>query len=155
MFIRPQWQRSKPNFTIHYVSQSRSVIIHDSFVVAARAAPFKRSHFSLSYFLMSLVIPTHQSTPALLKHVLLSEILSVTSTMRKNLRWASSTPVMFVRDSPALGTNMGLRISSPARQTRRSGRGSREAELMAGFIELKRGVKDMKGWTHSLCYPIV
>ena len=130
------------------------VIIYDCFVVAS--APFKSSYFCSSYSLMSLVIPTHKSTPALLKHVLLSEILSVTSTMRKNLRWASSTPVMVAKDSPALGTNMGLRISSPAHQTRRSGRGSREAELMAGFIELKRGVKDMKGWTHFLCHlPIV
>ncbi|KAF8201586.1 Sec7-like domain is implicated in guanine nucleotide exchange function [Pholiota molesta] len=87
---------------------------------------------------MSKLASSHPPSPALLKHVLLSEILSVTSTMRKNSRWASATPVMAVRDSPALGTNMGLRISSPAHQTRISGRGSREAELMAGFIELKR-----------------
>ena len=99
---------------------------------------------------MAPVTPTHQSIPAMLKHVLLSEILSVTSTMRKNSRWASSTPIMFVRDAPALGTNMGLRISSPAYQTRRSGRGSKEAELIAGFIELKRSVKDMKGWAPFL-----
>ena len=94
---------------------------------------------------MAHLQPTHPATPALLKHVMLSEILSVTSTMRKNSRWASSSLVMTVRDSPALGTNMGLRISSPAHQTRVSGRGSREAELMAGFLELKRGVKDMHG----------
>jgi brefeldin A-resistance guanine nucleotide exchange factor 1 len=62
---------------------------------------------------------------------------------------------MFVRDSPALGTTMGLRISSPAYQTRRSGGGSREAELMAGFMELKRSVKDMKGWTVFSCLPPV
>lgn len=84
-------------------------------------------------------------TPALLKHVLLSEILVVTSVMRKNSRWASSTLVMAVRDTPALGTNMGLRISSPAYHTRLPGRGTREVELMAGFIELKRAVKDMEG----------
>ena len=84
-------------------------------------------------------------TPALLKHVLLSEILVVTAVMRKNSRWASSTLVMAVRDTPALGTNMGLRISSPAYHTRLPGRGTREVELMAGFIELKRVVKDMQG----------
>lgn len=86
-------------------------------------------------------------SPDLLKHVLLAEILSVTTTMRKNSRWASATPVMAVRDSPALGTTMGLRISSPAHQTRLSGRGrgSREAELMTGFLELKRGVRDIQG----------
>ncbi|KDR81436.1 hypothetical protein GALMADRAFT_239340 [Galerina marginata CBS 339.88] len=86
---------------------------------------------------------SHFPTPELLKHVLLSEILAVTSTMRKNSRWASSTLAMTVRDSPALGTNMGLRISSPAHRTRLSGRSTMEAELMAGFLELKRGVKDM------------
>ena len=98
-------------------------------------------------------------TPALLKHVLLSEILVVTSVMRKNSRWASSTLVMAVRDTPALGTNMGLRISSPAYHTRLPGRGTREVELMAGFIELKRAVKDMEGdvallFTHYLCSQI-
>ena len=84
-------------------------------------------------------------TPALLKHVLLSEILVVTAVMRKNSRWASSTLVMAVRDTPALGTNMGLRISPPAYHTRLPGRGTREVELMAGFIELKRVVKATEG----------
>ena len=92
-------------------------------------------------------------TPALLKHVLLSEILVVTSVMRKNSRWASSTLVMAVRDTPALGTNMGLRISSPAYHTRLPGRGTREVELMAGFIELKRAVKDMEGEVALLSTP--
>ncbi|PPQ64019.1 hypothetical protein CVT24_009393 [Panaeolus cyanescens] len=62
--------------------------------------------------------------------------------MKKNSRWASSTLVMSVRDSPALATNMGLRISTPGYQTRISGRGTKEAELMAGFLELKRGIRD-------------
>ncbi|KAJ3515961.1 hypothetical protein NLJ89_g1417 [Agrocybe chaxingu] len=86
----------------------------------------------------------HPASPVVLKHVLLSEILAVTSAMRKNSRWATSTLVVAARDSPALGTNMGLRISSPAHQSRLSGRGAREAELMAGFIDLKRGVKDIQ-----------
>ncbi len=94
---------------------------------------------------MSATPPVHPPNSALLKHVLLSEILAVTSTMRKNSRWASATPVMTVRDSPALGMNMGLRISSPAHQTRLSGRGNKEAELMAGFLELKRAVTHMQG----------
>ena len=93
--------------------------------------------------------PSHMdrnSTPsaALLKHVLLAEILSVTSTMRKNSRWASSSLVVPLRDSPALGTNLGLRISSP-NQTRLIGRRSKEAELIAGFIELKRLVNSIPG----------
>ena len=104
---------------------------------------------------LNLIYMEALPTPALLKHVLLSEILVVTSVMRKNSRWASSTLVMAVRDTPALGTNMGLRISSPAYHTRLPGRGTREVELMAGFIELKRAVKDMEGdvallFTHYL-----
>ncbi|KAH9484177.1 hypothetical protein JR316_0003657 [Psilocybe cubensis] len=94
---------------------------------------------------MSILNPTHSPTPALLKHVLLSEILAVTTVMRKNSRWASSMHTMTIRESPALGTNMGLRISSPVNQTRVSVRYTREAELMAGFLELKRSVKDMHG----------
>ncbi|TRM59389.1 hypothetical protein BD626DRAFT_550235 [Schizophyllum amplum] len=46
------------------------------------------------------------------KHVLLSEILSVTSVMRKNSRWAASTHFFNARDA-SLGTNLGLRIASP------------------------------------------
>lgn len=48
-----------------------------------------------------------------------------------------------IRDSPALGTNMGLRISSPGYQPRPNARRSKEAELMAGFLELKRSVKSV------------
>ncbi|KAF9567638.1 Sec7-domain-containing protein [Agrocybe pediades] len=92
---------------------------------------------------MAHPVSSHSRPPAPLKHVMLSEIVAVTSIMRKNSRWASSSLVVTSRDSPALGTNMGLRISSPAHQTRVSGRGIREAELMAGFLQLKRGVKDM------------
>ena len=79
------------------------------------------------------------------KHVLNSEILSVTSAMRKNSRWASSTLVMGSRDPRPLGSNMGLRISSPSYHTRLSGRGSKEAELMSNFVELKRTVKEVEG----------
>ncbi|KAL1746973.1 hypothetical protein HDZ31DRAFT_32906 [Schizophyllum fasciatum] len=46
------------------------------------------------------------------KHVLLSEILSVTSVMRKNSRWATSTHFFNARDT-SLGTTLGLRIASP------------------------------------------
>ena len=99
---------------------------------------------------MSYLNSSRLSPPELLKHILLSEILSITSAMRKNSRWASSTIGMTIRDSPALGTNMGLRISSPAHHTRLTGRGSKEAELLAGFIELRRGVKEMNGLFCSL-----
>ncbi|KAJ6500445.1 hypothetical protein C8R45DRAFT_896478 [Mycena sanguinolenta] len=75
-----------------------------------------------------------------LKHVLYSEILSVTSAMRKNSRWASATHFMNARDS-ALGSNLGLRVSSNSQGARRV---SREADLMLGFEELKRAVRDVE-----------
>ncbi|KAF5358079.1 hypothetical protein D9756_001747 [Leucocoprinus leucothites] len=81
-----------------------------------------------------------------IKHVLYSEILSVTSAMRKNSRWAAPTLYMGARDTAALGSNLGLRISSPAHANIKvSARGSREAELMGNFQELKRTVKDISG----------
>ncbi|KIY43680.1 Sec7-domain-containing protein [Fistulina hepatica ATCC 64428] len=49
--------------------------------------------------------------PVFHKHVVLSEILSVTSTMRKNSRWASSSSVVTARDSSVLSSNLGLRVS--------------------------------------------
>ncbi|TFK42763.1 Sec7-like domain is implicated in guanine nucleotide exchange function [Crucibulum laeve] len=96
--------------------------------------------------LMTSSTSARSATNALsLKNVLYSEILSVTSTMRKNSRWASSTLYMgSVRDPTALGSNLGLRISSPSYNTRLSGRGSKEADLMAGFLDLKRSVKEME-----------
>ncbi|KAJ6618317.1 hypothetical protein B0H10DRAFT_1795581 [Mycena sp. CBHHK59/15] len=74
------------------------------------------------------------------KHVLYSEILSVTSAMRKNSRWASATHFMNARDSE-LGSNLGLRLSSSSQAGKRV---SREADLMLGFQELKRAVRDIE-----------
>nr|VWO98738.1 PUM-HD domain-containing protein [Ganoderma boninense] len=82
------------------------------------------------------------------KHVLLSEVLSVTSMMRRNSRWALSTPSYPSRD-PALASSLGLRISKIAPNTYHSGRGNTEQELMAGFQDLKRLVKDIED-VHSL-----
>lgn len=78
------------------------------------------------------------------KHVLYSEILAVTSAMRKNSRWASSAHTLNARDS-ALARNLGLRRSSPTFNSQSSARGSREADLMAGFQELKRIIRDVDG----------
>ncbi|KIL69583.1 hypothetical protein M378DRAFT_190012 [Amanita muscaria Koide BX008] len=47
------------------------------------------------------------------KHVLYAEILSVTSAMRRNSRWASSVHVVSSRNPTDLGSNLGLRISAP------------------------------------------
>ncbi|KAF8636714.1 hypothetical protein AX17_003517 [Amanita inopinata Kibby_2008] len=78
------------------------------------------------------------------KHVLYSEILSVTSAMRRNSRWASSVHVVSSRNPAELGSHLGLRISTPAHSIRHSRRGSKEAELMSGFQDLKRIVSDVE-----------
>lgn len=78
------------------------------------------------------------------KHILLSEVLSVTSVMRKNSRWALSTPSVTSRDS-TLATSLGLRVSKTAPHTYASGHGSTEQELMAGFQDLKQLVKEVEG----------
>ncbi|PBK77654.1 Sec7-domain-containing protein [Armillaria solidipes] len=80
------------------------------------------------------------------KHVLYSEILSVTSVMRKNSRWASATHFMNTRDS-ALGSNLGLRISTAPHHDKHYGSGSREIDLMVGFQELKRALRDVEDVT--------
>ncbi|KAI0637119.1 Sec7-domain-containing protein [Trametes polyzona] len=82
------------------------------------------------------------------KHILLSEILSVTSVMRKNSRWALSTPSVTSRDS-TLASSLGLRVSKTALNPYASGHGSTEQELMAGFQDLKQLVKDIED-IHSL-----
>lgn len=80
-----------------------------------------------------------------LKHILLSEILSVTSVMRKNSRWAMSThPFSYTGDS-ALASSLGLRRTRPYQSPFVSERGSNEQELMRGFQDLRRSVKDVEG----------
>jgi len=76
-------------------------------------------------------------------HIIFSEILSVTSVMRKNSRWSSSMHTYYTKDS-ALASNLGLRrpgsniISTPQQ-------GSREEDLMSGFEELKRTLRSTQG----------
>ncbi|KAF9049397.1 Sec7-domain-containing protein [Hymenopellis radicata] len=77
------------------------------------------------------------------KHVLYSEILSVTSAMRKNSRWAATTYFMNTRAS-ALGSNMGLRMSTPVHDVENRRSLNKEIDLMAGFQELKRAMRDVE-----------
>jgi brefeldin A-resistance guanine nucleotide exchange factor 1 len=76
-------------------------------------------------------------------HIIYSEILSVTSVMRKNSRWSSSMHTYYTKDS-ALASNLGLRrpgsntVSTPQQ-------GSREEDLMSGFEELKRSLRSAQG----------
>ncbi|PCH38679.1 Sec7-domain-containing protein [Wolfiporia cocos MD-104 SS10] len=76
-----------------------------------------------------------------LRHILLSEILSVTSVMRKNSRWALSTHSFGTREF-ALASSLGLRRTIQYSGNQSMRRGSTEQELMSDFQELKRLVKD-------------
>ncbi|KAI0797843.1 Sec7-domain-containing protein [Abortiporus biennis] len=78
-----------------------------------------------------------------IRHILLSEILSVTSVMRKNSRWASSVHSFSARDS-ALASSLGLRRTRQYNTQYVSDRGSSEQELMGGFQELRRLVKEVE-----------
>src|SRR5271154_4691948 len=78
------------------------------------------------------------------KHVLFSEILAVTSAMRKNSRWATFTHFVNARDS-ALASKLGLRLSIPSYKPQGNGRGTIETDLISGFQELKRAIRDVAG----------
>jgi golgi-specific brefeldin A-resistance guanine nucleotide exchange factor 1 len=81
------------------------------------------------------------------KHVVYSEILAVTSIMRKNSRWATSNQTYNARES-ALASNLGLRRTSPAGGSVR--RGTEEDELMSAFEELKRELRSTQGASASI-----
>ena len=87
--------------------------------------------------------PTRASVS--LKHILLSEVLSVTSVMRKNSRWAMSTNSYGSFSDSALASSLGLRRTRHYPEPYSSDRGSMEQELMRGFQELRRLVKDVEG----------
>jgi golgi-specific brefeldin A-resistance guanine nucleotide exchange factor 1 len=74
------------------------------------------------------------------KHLIEHEILSVTTSMRKNSRWASSARLRSARDT-ALASSMGLRQASVSDSTGQ-GREREDVDLMVGFEELKREIRD-------------
>lgn len=76
-------------------------------------------------------------------HIIYSEILSVTSVMRKNSRWSSTMQTFYTRDS-ALASNLGLRRPGPNNVSTPQ-QGNREEDLMSGFEELKRTLRSTQG----------
>jgi golgi-specific brefeldin A-resistance guanine nucleotide exchange factor 1 len=78
------------------------------------------------------------------KHILFSEISLVTSMMRKNSRWATSTSSFTGRDL-TMTAGLGLRVSGPNSAPHTYARGSPERDLMAGFQMLRRLVGDADG----------
>jgi golgi-specific brefeldin A-resistance guanine nucleotide exchange factor 1 len=92
-------------------------------------------------------------------HLVYSEILSVTSAMRKNSRWATPTAYYPAAARASLATSFGLRAAvsqgvDPNSNSRISGK--RDFDLMVGFEELKRDIRASNGMLHfdrgqSLC----
>lgn len=83
------------------------------------------------------------------KHIIYSEALAVTAVMRKNARWASSSQTYNTRDS-VLASSLGLRKSSSVRSSSEQ-RGSSEDDLMLGFEELKRELRNVQGVCINSC----
>src|SRR5882757_3817332 len=77
------------------------------------------------------------------KHTLYAEILTVTSAMRKNSRWASSHYSFSARDS-ALASSLGLRRPSTLDPSTGQPANS-EGDLMLNFQELKREINTVTG----------
>lgn len=77
------------------------------------------------------------------KHLVEHEILSVTSSMRKNSRWASSARLRSARDT-ALASSMGLRRTNVSDLTGQSHE-REDVDLMTGFEELRREIRDAEG----------
>jgi len=100
-------------------------------------------------FTMSTAGPSHVPTagPVSAKHIVYAEILSVTTVMRKNSRWSSSSQTYNTRDS-VLASNLGLRRAGPTGVAARHG--TEEEALMSAFEELKRELRDATGE----CFPI-
>ncbi|KAG9092244.1 hypothetical protein FRC07_011706, partial [Ceratobasidium sp. 392] len=74
-------------------------------------------------------------------HIVYSEIISVTSVMRKNSRWATNFGTNRRRDMH-LATSMGLRRGSVENTGSPGPR--REVDLMGGFEYLKRKIRDVR-----------
>lgn len=83
------------------------------------------------------------------KHIIYSEALAVTAVMRKNARWASSSQTYNTRDS-VLASSLGLRRTGPVRLNSEQ-RGNSEDDLMLGFEELKRELRNVQGACSCVC----
>lgn len=90
--------------------------------------------------------------------LLQQEIQTLTSSMRRNQRWASTSTSSFQSSSsplpPAFHPKNGKRSregSVGSRRGRQSGEGVEEGDLMLGFIELRRTLSGVKGE----CRPLI
>ncbi|KAF5392909.1 hypothetical protein D9757_001066 [Collybiopsis confluens] len=88
------------------------------------------------------------------KYVLYSEVLLVTSAVRENSQWASSTNFITSNWPSSLGSNLGLRISSPSSNSRPNSTGNREADLMFGLQGLRKSVRNEEDLS-TLPLPVI
>jgi brefeldin A-resistance guanine nucleotide exchange factor 1 len=86
--------------------------------------------------------------------LLQQEIQSITSSMRRNQRWASSSAQQFATSQPPLPSYLqaskkrrGQAGLVPGPRPRRSKGGDQveEGDLMGGFVELRRVLGDCRG----------
>ncbi|KAH7342067.1 hypothetical protein B0J17DRAFT_715209 [Rhizoctonia solani] len=75
-------------------------------------------------------------------HIVYSEIISVTSVMRKNSRWATNSGIQRRRDAQ-LAASMGLRRGTSDSQPHSPGP-RREVDLIGGFEYLKRKIRGLQ-----------
>ncbi|KAF5365564.1 hypothetical protein D9757_010895 [Collybiopsis confluens] len=128
-------------------STSYHPLLHLLLVILIAIIPFFFTH--IKTFVILFVIGRTGT-----KYVLYSEILLVTSAMRKNSRWASSTNFMTSNWPSSLGSNLGLRISSPLSNSRPNSTGNREADLMFGLQELRKSVRNEEDLS-TLPLPVI
>lgn len=84
--------------------------------------------------------------------LLQQEIQTLTSAMRRNQRWASTSSSSFQSSNaplpPAFHPKSGRRSrenSTGSRRSRQSAEGVEEGDLMVGFVDLRRTIAGVKG----------
>jgi hypothetical protein len=97
-------------------------------------------------------IPTMSGTDLSPVTLLQQEIQTLTSAMRRNQRWASTSTSSYQSSSAPLppafrphGSKRSRGDSSGSRRGRASGEGVEEGDLMLGFVELRRILGPVKG----------
>ena len=98
---------------------------------------------------MSLTMTTTDLPPITL---ILQEVQTVTSAMRRNQRWASTSSSSFASSVPPLPPSLHTRPGGRKTKgevinsrSRKSGEAVDEGDLMVGFVDLRRSLLDAKG----------
>jgi len=77
--------------------------------------------------------------------LLLQEIQSLTSSMRRNQRWASTSSSSFASSAAPLPPSLAAKAGSRGLNRGKRVREVEEGDLMEGFVELKRSLSGVKG----------